>query len=132
LEGIIALIGFVGGPGKNTSPLDPLTRVCTVRGIYVGSRQQQEDMNAAIEVNNIKPVVDKHVFDFEHATDAYQYMLARKHFGEWSTTIFLKSCRLLTVGFSFGRQGGYQDLSGRHCKAYSGFWKIKPCVSLKD
>ncbi|KAA8896318.1 putative zinc-containing alcohol dehydrogenase [Sphaerosporella brunnea] len=82
IEGTIASIGFVGGPGKSISSLEPLSHVCTLRGIYVGSRAQMEDMNASIEVNKIHPVIDRHVFDFEHVKEAYEYQLAKKHFGK--------------------------------------------------
>ncbi|KAF8248745.1 putative zinc-containing alcohol dehydrogenase [Wilcoxina mikolae CBS 423.85] len=82
IEGTIALIGFVGGSGKAGSALDPLSRVCTVRGIYVGSKVKMIDMNKAIEVHNIKPVIDNTVFDFEHTKEAYQHQMDKKHFGK--------------------------------------------------
>ncbi|EEH40040.1 alcohol dehydrogenase [Paracoccidioides lutzii Pb01] len=86
-EGVITIIGFLGGAGgkggkKEPSILDPLVEVCTVRGILVGSRQQMKDMVRAIEVNKIRPVVDEKVFGFEEARDAYQYQWDQKHFGK--------------------------------------------------
>lgn len=76
------MVGFVGGPGKAGSALDPLARVFTVRGIYVGSKALMIDMNRAIEAHNIKPVIDKTTFDFEHTKEAYQHQIGQKHFGE--------------------------------------------------
>lgn len=77
------MIGFVGGAGNGGSALAPLTRVCTIRGVYVGSKAQMIDMNSCIEVNKIQPVIDSEIFDFEHVRDAYKYMMAQKHFGMW-------------------------------------------------
>ncbi|KKZ63885.1 alcohol dehydrogenase [[Emmonsia] crescens] len=85
-EGVITIIGFLGGTGgkggDEPSILDPLVQICTVRGIFVGSRQQMEHMVRAIEANNIQPVVDEKVFAFEEAKDAYQYQWEQKHFGK--------------------------------------------------
>ena len=50
--------------------------------MYVGSRQQFEEMNAAIEANNIKPVIDEKVFSLEQLKEAYQFQWDQKHFGK--------------------------------------------------
>lgn len=81
-EGVISLIGFLGGAEPKDSILEPLSRVCTLRGVYVGSRAQMLDMIAAIEANDIRPVVDGQVFTLETAKQAYEYMWAKKHFGK--------------------------------------------------
>ena len=62
--------------------LECLNNICTVRGVLVGSRQQFEDMNRAIEANDIKPVVDEKVFTLDETKEAYQYMWDQKHFGK--------------------------------------------------
>lgn len=83
MEGVISIIGFLGGMTRDApSFVDCLNRVCTVRGVLVGSRLQFEAMNRAIEANNIKPVVDKQVFALDQLKDAYQYMWDQKHFGK--------------------------------------------------
>ncbi|OCK83675.1 alcohol dehydrogenase [Lepidopterella palustris CBS 459.81] len=83
IDGVISLIGFLGGMSKEQPTfLDCLLNICTVRGILVGSRLQFEDMNRAIEANNIHPVVDETVFDFSQTKEAYQYMWDQKHFGK--------------------------------------------------
>jgi hypothetical protein len=46
----------------------------------VGSRRQFEDMNWAIGVSGIKPVIDARDFGFEEVKEAYQYMWDQKHF----------------------------------------------------
>lgn len=82
-DGVISIIGFVGGFSKEQPTfLDCLSNMCTVRGLLVGSRLQFEDMNAAIEQNDIHPVVDEKVFKLEELKDAYQYMFDQKHFGK--------------------------------------------------
>ncbi|GAB7362272.1 hypothetical protein MBLNU230_g2291t1 [Neophaeotheca triangularis] len=84
IDGVISIIGFLGGMKNESQPtfLDCLMNICTVRGILVGSRVQFEEMNKAIEANNIKPVVDKKVFKLSEAKEAYQYMWEQKHFGK--------------------------------------------------
>lgn len=71
-DGVISIIGFLGGVKGESQPtfLDCLMNICTVRGVYVGSRMQFEAMNRAIEANGIKPVVDEKVFKLEEARDA--------------------------------------------------------------
>jgi len=83
IDGVISIIGFLGGMQKDQPTfLDCLMNICTVRGVLVGSRLQFEDMNRAIEVNNIKPVVDEKVFALKEAKEAYQHMWDQKHFGK--------------------------------------------------
>ena len=41
-----------------------------------------EDMCAAIEANDIHPVVDEKVFDLASLKEAYEYMWDQKHFGK--------------------------------------------------
>ncbi|CAG8027066.1 unnamed protein product [Penicillium olsonii] len=84
LEGIISVIGFLGGVDPKTQPtvLETLTHICTVRGVYVGSKALMKDMVRAIEANNIHPVVDDKVFSLEQTKEAYEYMWAQNHFGK--------------------------------------------------
>lgn len=74
--GVITLIGFLGGAKPKESILEALNNICTLRGVFVGSREQMEDMCRAIEANDIHPVVDKKVFPFEQAREAYEYMVS--------------------------------------------------------
>lgn len=86
-EGVIAIIGFLGGVKAPASLIDCLTHICTARGVYVGSRQQMEDMVAAIEANDIHPVVDKKTFTLEQAKEAYEYQWAQGHVGKVAINI---------------------------------------------
>ncbi|KAJ5675581.1 hypothetical protein N7462_008478 [Penicillium macrosclerotiorum] len=82
-EGVISVIGFLGGVKPQGEPaiLDTLNNICTVRGVYVGSKALMRDMIRAIEANDIHPVVDEKVFTLDQAREAYEYMWAQKHFG---------------------------------------------------
>lgn len=87
-EGTISIIGFLGGYSKDQPTfLDCLSNLCTVRGIIVGSRQQFEQMNEAIDASGIKPVVDEKVFSLEDTKEAFQYMWDQKHFGKLTIKI---------------------------------------------
>lgn len=77
-EGVISVIGFMGGTSAEDEPsfLETLNTSSIVRGIMVGSRLQLEEMNRSIEANLIKPVVDEKVFPLEELKECYQYMVS--------------------------------------------------------
>jgi NADPH:quinone reductase-like Zn-dependent oxidoreductase len=52
-----------------------------VQGIYVGSRAMFEDMNRAIELHQLRPVVDR-VFELDGAPEALRYQESGAHFGK--------------------------------------------------
>lgn len=82
--GTISLIGVLAGGGDvNLMPI--LMRGIKVQGIFVGSREMFEDMNAAIALHKMKPVVDR-VFPFAEAREAYEYMERGAHFGKIAIT----------------------------------------------
>lgn len=81
-EGVISIIGFLGGAQGFPPIVECLTNICTVRGVYVGSRALMQDMVRAVEANDIHPVVDKKVFDFEKSREAYEYQWSQQHFGK--------------------------------------------------
>jgi len=79
--GKIAMIGVLAGFQGDTNPHPVMRKGASMHGIFVGNRAMFERMNAALEVNGIKPVVDK-VFPFEQAKDAYVYQQSGAHFGK--------------------------------------------------
>lgn len=52
-----------------------------VHGIYVGSRKMFEDMNQAISLNKLRPVID-HVYNFPDWRTAIEDMQRGEHFGK--------------------------------------------------
>jgi len=79
--GKVNIIGFLAGPEGETAPFGLMGKWARIQGIMVGNRAMLEEMNSAIEINNIKPVVDR-VFEFGEALDALAYEHAGKHFGK--------------------------------------------------
>ena len=64
-------IGLIGVMTQGTSnPHTLMMKGASLHGIFVGPRPLFEQLVAAIEVNNIKPVIDK-VFPFDKAKDAF-------------------------------------------------------------
>ncbi|GFF23819.1 zinc-type alcohol dehydrogenase-like protein C1773.06c [Aspergillus udagawae] len=83
MDGIISVIGFLGSSDKpQPGLLEALSNICTVRGVYVGSRAMFQQMVQAIEATDLHPVVDSHVFSLEQTKQAYEHMAAQKHFGK--------------------------------------------------
>lgn len=85
LGGKVALIGFLAGPG-DINPAILMMKSGAMIGIGVGSRAMFEDMNRAIDVNRIKPVVDK-VFPFDKAADAFGCQAAGDFVGKVVITV---------------------------------------------
>ncbi|KAK4244528.1 alcohol dehydrogenase [Corynascus novoguineensis] len=81
-EGIISVIGMLGGMQPKDSIMEALAHVCVIRGVYVGSKAQLEEMIAAIEKHDIHPVVDDKVFTLDETKDALEYLMNQKHFGK--------------------------------------------------
>lgn len=79
--GEIALIGVLTQPDGDLRPHPMMLKGATLRGIFVGGRELFEDLNRAIAVNGIHPVIDT-VFDFADARQAYGHMIAAKHVGK--------------------------------------------------
>ena len=52
-----------------------------MRGEYMRSRQMFLDMNRAIDVAKLEPVIDR-VFGFGEAREALRYMKSGAHFGK--------------------------------------------------
>ena len=58
LGGRISLIGLLAGGGQ-IDPMPMLLKSVTLQGIFVGSRAMFEEMNRAMEINGIHPVIDR-------------------------------------------------------------------------
>ena len=79
--GKVALIGFLAGQGGQHEPYVLMMKGGSLIGIGVGSTAMFEDMNRAIEVNRIKPIVDQ-VFSFDEAPEAFRRLGAGEFFGK--------------------------------------------------
>lgn len=80
-RGQISLIGVLSGREGDTNPHALMLKNACLKGIFVGSRLMFEQMNEAMSINDVHPVVDK-VFPFDKAAEAYAYQLAGKHVGK--------------------------------------------------
>ena len=78
--GHISLIGVLTGGGE-VNPMPILMKNVRAQGIYVGSRTMFEDMNRAIALHKLRPVIDR-VFPFEQAPQALRHMESASHFGK--------------------------------------------------
>jgi NADPH:quinone reductase-like Zn-dependent oxidoreductase len=80
-NGFINLIGVLSS-GNVSKALDTLMiKTGYMRGIMIGSRENFEDLNRALSLHKIHPVIDK-VFSFDDAPNAYQYLQSAGHFGK--------------------------------------------------
>jgi NADPH:quinone reductase-like Zn-dependent oxidoreductase len=80
----LATRGALGGLSGAATELNPsliLARRANIQGISVGSTQMFQAMARAIEINAIKPAIDK-VFAFAEAQAAYRHMASGAHFGK--------------------------------------------------
>lgn len=79
--GHIALIGVLTGR-EGTIPTSALMRKqVRLQGLIVGSRSDQQDYVAALDVSGFRPVVDR-IFSFEQLPDAFRHQTSGSHFGK--------------------------------------------------
>ena len=83
-EGLNSIIGFLGSrmDERKTGFWDCFFSARLMRGVLVGSRRRLKNMLAFMDEKGIKPVVDKKVFAFVTARDAYEHLQAQKFFGK--------------------------------------------------
>ena len=78
--GHIALIGALDMAGE-FNPVPVFMKAVRMQGIFVGSREMFEELNAMIAESTMRPVVDR-VFGFQEAREALKYMESGSHFGK--------------------------------------------------
>ncbi len=69
--GEVALIGVLS-PEGGPNPRGLMMTAGSIRGIFVGSVSMMKSLNAAIDVNGIKPVIGR-TFGFDEAKEAYAH-----------------------------------------------------------
>jgi NADPH:quinone reductase-like Zn-dependent oxidoreductase len=79
--GKVCLIGFVAGRDGDTNPFPLMYKGGSLHGIFVGDREMFEEMNRAIVVNRVKPVIDR-VFPFEEAKQAFAHHASGQFMGK--------------------------------------------------
>jgi NADPH:quinone reductase-like Zn-dependent oxidoreductase len=80
IGGLVAVIGVLAS-GSGLDPVRVLMKSLRVQGILVGSRRMFEEMNRAIILKRLRPVIDR-TFAFEQAREALEYMASGSHFGK--------------------------------------------------
>ncbi len=80
-QGHIAVIGILSGIAGELNIAPILHKHLTIHGIYVGSRAMFEDMNRALTLHQLRPVIDR-VFPFEKIHDALRHMESAAHIGK--------------------------------------------------
>jgi NADPH:quinone reductase-like Zn-dependent oxidoreductase len=81
LGGHIAVIGVLSGFAGEVLIPALFSAQLRVSGISIGSRADQEDMIRAIDVNRLKPVIDRS-FDLPQIADAFEYYRTQSPFGK--------------------------------------------------
>jgi NADPH:quinone reductase-like Zn-dependent oxidoreductase len=79
--GRIYVIGVLAGKGEGIDPTPILAKAIQVSGISVGSRAMHTRMIAAIEANQIHPILDR-TFPLTQTREALTYLQSGNHFGK--------------------------------------------------
>jgi NADPH:quinone reductase-like Zn-dependent oxidoreductase len=79
--GKICLVGFVAGREGDTSPFPLMYKAGNLHGIFVGDRGMFEEMNCAIAVNRLRPVIDR-MFPFDEAPRAFAHHASGQFIGK--------------------------------------------------
>jgi NADPH:quinone reductase-like Zn-dependent oxidoreductase len=72
-EGQISLIGVLAGWAQEVGVAPLIAKHVRIQGFTVGSRAAFENMNRAITVSNVRPVIDR-TFTFSEARNALAYL----------------------------------------------------------
>ncbi len=79
--GHIAVIGVLSGNSLDFNLIPLLMQNLRVQGVLVGNREMFEAMLRAMDLHNLKPIIDR-VFPFVEARAAFDYMASGEHFGK--------------------------------------------------
>jgi len=86
LAGYIALMGVLAGIEGNIQTFQILRKNIHLQGIFVGSREMTERMNAFLSNHRIEPQIS-HRFSLEEARAAFRTMENQAHFGKIVITL---------------------------------------------
>lgn len=87
MGGTISVIGRLSGTAcMSFDPASIFGGAKHLAGVLIGSREMLMDLVRFVELHRIRPVIDR-VFDFDQASEAYEYLEAAQHFGKVVITI---------------------------------------------
>jgi NADPH:quinone reductase-like Zn-dependent oxidoreductase len=86
MAGTIAVIGVLSGTKTDIEITRLLMNSIRLQGIFVGSRAMFADMNQAIALSKLRPVIDS-VYPFDHAKEAFTKLASGTHFGKIVVTL---------------------------------------------
>ena len=81
IDGCISLIGVLTGWAGEMPTGELMRKNGRLSGITVGSRADHLDMIAAVEANDLQPVIDK-TFALPELAEAFRYQESQQHFGK--------------------------------------------------
>jgi NADPH:quinone reductase-like Zn-dependent oxidoreductase len=81
IGGHISLIGVLTGISGDVATALAMSKNITIKGVTVGSHQEQKEMIAAIDANDIGPVIDS-IYPLEGIVEAFAHQMSQKHFGK--------------------------------------------------
>jgi NADPH:quinone reductase-like Zn-dependent oxidoreductase len=81
IGGHISLIGVLTGFAGEIPTGVAMGKNITIKGVTVGSIQEQEEMIVAIEAAGLRPVIDS-TFPLERIAEAFAHQISQKHFGK--------------------------------------------------
>lgn len=81
ISGAISIMGTLTGMAGAVNTIQLLRKRIKLQGIFVGSRATFEEMNRAIELHQLRPVIDK-TFAFDQMRAAYEYQHSGAHVGK--------------------------------------------------
>lgn len=84
--GDVSIVGFTSGFGGGLPPIDILYRSLNVAGTAIGSRRNFEALMAAMNLHQVRPVIDS-VFAFPDYAAAYQRLASGDHVGKVVITV---------------------------------------------
>ena len=79
--GTIGLIGVLAGGANHVNLVPVLMRNVRIQGVIVGPRDAFEAMNRAIELHEMRPLVDR-TFAMDEIVDAFRFLADGKHMGK--------------------------------------------------
>ncbi|MEW8437147.1 MAG: NAD(P)-dependent alcohol dehydrogenase [Candidatus Thiodiazotropha taylori] len=85
-QGHISVVGFLSGVTSNLNLIELNLKRSTLTGVSVGSREDYEEMLAAVTHSMLRPIIGA-VFPFEKTFDAFAFLKSGQHFGKVVITL---------------------------------------------